>query len=685
MKEERREPGEEANISSTRAQLSSSATLVRESEQCYKMLLDNAFDGIYFLRERNYEYVNPRFSEITGYSFQELTSPDFDFNVMLTEKGKELIQLRYEARKQEKELPGFYHIQIKNKDGNLLDLEVRTISIGREDEVAVLGFIRDVTERKKAEEALRENETRYRMLLDNAFDGIYFLREKNYEYVNPRFSEITGYSFEELTSPDFDFNVMLTEKGKELIQLRYEARKQGKEIPDFYHIEIKNKGGNLLDLEVRTVSIGREGEVAVLGFIRDITERKRAEEALRESEEHFRMLIENASDIITILDAKGTITYNSPSVERVLGFRPEEMVGRSSLEFVHPDDHQIIHENLGKVIQNPGTVKSVEFRLKNRDDQWRTFDGSGQSWVNEAGEISVVANLKDITERKRVEEELHNHREKLEELVEERTAELKAVNEALLKEISIRKKTEENRKELVEELERSNKELEQFAYVASHDLQEPLRKVKSFSELLARRYLDQLDDKAAKYISHITGGATRMQGLIGDLLKYSRVTTQGRPFETTNCDDVLAGVMDSLHVAIRENDAVVTNDSLPQIMSDPTQLGQIFQNLIGNAIKFRGDEAPRIHVSATEEDGKVLFSVSDNGIGIDMGQAERIFTVFQRLHTRDEYPGTGIGLAVCKKSVERHGGRIWVESEPGRGSTFYFTIPVLTKEASGNE
>ena len=229
-----------------------------------------------------------------------------------------------------------------------------------------------------------------------------------------------------------------------------------------------------------------------------------------------------------------------------------------------------------------------------------------------------------------------------------------------------------------DDLARSNAELEQFAYVASHDLQEPLRSITGYLQLLTRRYRDQLDQSAQNFVDRSVAGVQRMQNLIGDLLLYSRVGTHGKPFERVDCTTILDQVRDSLNAAIEESGATVAHQALPAVQADPTQLLQLFQNLIGNAVKFRGEQPPQIHVGAERQDDEWLFSVRDNGIGIDAEQAERIFHIFQRLHTRDEYEGTGIGLAVCKKIVERHGGRIWMESQPGEGTTFYFTIPQIS-------
>ena len=225
------------------------------------------------------------------------------------------------------------------------------------------------------------------------------------------------------------------------------------------------------------------------------------------------------------------------------------------------------------------------------------------------------------------------------------------------------------------ELRRSNQELEQFAYVASHDLQEPLRKIASFCNLLESRYASQLDDRASTYLHYIVDGAMRMQALVNDLLLYSRVTTRGQEFAPANMDDVMQEAQANLDVAIAECKAQVSCDALPAVFGDAPQLVRLLQNLIGNAIKYRGEAPPQVHLAAAKERDEWVFSVRDNGIGIAPEYAERIFVIFQRLHTREEYGGTGIGLAVCKKIVERHGGRIWVESAEGAGATFRFTLP----------
>jgi signal transduction histidine kinase len=225
-------------------------------------------------------------------------------------------------------------------------------------------------------------------------------------------------------------------------------------------------------------------------------------------------------------------------------------------------------------------------------------------------------------------------------------------------------------------LARSNQDLEQFAYVASHDLQEPLRMVATYTQLLAERYRGKLDDKADKYIQYAVDGALRMQSLIQDLLTFSRIGRQDDSPQETDCNAVMKVVLDNLQSAIQDSSAQISHDDLPTIVADCSQLIQLFQNLIGNGIKFRSSKPPRVHVSATRKDKEWIFSVADNGIGISPEHAESIFIIFRRLHTRAEYPGSGIGLAICRKIVERLGGMIWVESQLGEGATFKFTLPL---------
>jgi hypothetical protein len=276
-------------------------------------------------------------------------------------------------------------------------------------------------------------------------------------------------------------------------------------------------------------------------------------------------------------------------------------------------------------------------------------------------ESTIAPLVGEAIQRFNAEAELDKYRVHLEELVAKRTTELE-------KEIV-------QRRLIAEDLARSNKDLEQFAYVASHDLQEPLRAVAGFVELLKMKLEKTLDNKSAEYMTHTVEGVKRMQSLINGLLEYSRIGTRGQKPAPTDAKAALDRALAHLHMSINESGAKITAGQLPHVSVDSFQLAQLFQNLISNAIKFRGKQTPEISISATHQDGFWQFAVADNGIGIEPQYMDRIFLIFQRLHSRVKYPGTGIGLALCKKIVERHGGKIWVESKAGAGSTFYFTIP----------
>lgn len=283
----------------------------------------------------------------------------------------------------------------------------------------------------------------------------------------------------------------------------------------------------------------------------------------------------------------------------------------------------------------------------------------------------------EITSRLAVEKTLQEKNLILQQEISTRRAVEKALQEqnlVLQQEISHRQRAESALLKSNQELARSNAELEQFAYVASHDLQAPLATIASYAQLLEKRYKDQLDSQASKFIGNIVQGCTRMQTLIDDLLEYSRVGRSQKPFQLTDCNHAVEQALANLQGAIRQTQAVVTYSELPAVMGDISQLVQLFQNLVGNSIKYRHDAPPLVHITACKQEKDWLFSVSDNGIGIATQHQARIFQIFQRLHTQKEYSGTGIGLAICQKIVERHGGYIWVDSKPGQGSTFYFTV-----------
>lgn len=372
--------------------------------------------------------------------------------------------------------------------------------------------------------------------------------------------------------------------------------------------------------------------------------RKQAEQALEESEARFRSLTQLSSDWYWEQDEHYRFTAMSQGIEESLGVRVEEFLGKTRWDGPVVGLTQAAWEAHKAVLDARRPFYDLEYGRSDAEGHVRYLSVSGQPVFDGEGRFIGYRGVgKDITERKRAE-----------------TA-LREAHDALARK--------------AQELARSNAELEQFAYVASHDLQEPLRMVASYTQLLAKRYGDRLDGDAKEFMEFIVDGATRMKQLIEDLLAFSRVGTRGKEFRRVECETALQRALANLQLAIDQSGAVVTHDPLPAVSGDDSQLVQLFQNLIGNALKFSGTEAPRIHVGVEQRPDEWVFAVRDNGIGIDRQYFERIFIVFQRLHAKSDYPGTGIGLAICKKVVERHGGRIWVESEPGKGSVFYFSLP----------
>ena len=413
----------------------------------------------------------------------------------------------------------------------------------------------------------------------------------------------------------------------------------------------------------------------IASSINSIDEKRRKnKEELIQLNNYNRSLIEANLDPMFIIDPDGTITDVNNSTENVTGYSRDKLIKTNfSNYFKKPEKARAVYQ---KVFQR-GMVRDYPLDIKNSGETTTPVLYNGTLYKNESGEvIGVVASARDITELKKAELKLEMYRNNLENEVKIRTDELAHTNESLKNEVIKHKLTEMEMEKLMDELKHSNKELQQFAYVASHDLQEPLRMVTSFTQLLERRYRGNLDDDADDFINYIVEGAKRMQNLIDDLLTYSRVTTQAEVFKTVDMEEVLKFSIANLKVLIDENDAKITHDPLPTINADMSQMIQLFQNLIGNAIKFHGNEPPVIHISAQKDGESWIFSVEDNGIGIEPHHWERIFRVFQRLNKRDDYPGTGIGLSVCEKIIQRHYGKIWLESEPGKGSKFFFKLPI---------
>jgi PAS domain S-box-containing protein len=360
---------------------------------------------------------------------------------------------------------------------------------------------------------------------------------------------------------------------------------------------------------------------------------KEIETNLRESEDRYRDLFENTNDLIHIIDPQEKILFINKSWLDALGFPKEEVLKSSLKQYIHHDSLQAYNDAEEKA-QKERTSQFIETVFVSKNEEQLILEGSISCKFSDGSILFTRGIFRNITRRKIMELELAN---------------------------------------TARELVRSNKELEQFAYVASHDLQEPLRMVNSYIQLLASRYKDKIDEDANDFINFAIDGSNRMRTLINSLLEYSRVN-RSKPFEWMDSGEILADVLSDMENTILENGARIHYGHLPTVYCDPVLLGQVFLNLIGNAIKFKSTKSPEIYISGEKKGTHYQFVVRDNGISIQKQYFEKIFVIFQRLNSMDKYQGTGIGLAICKKIVERHGGEIWVESEPGKGSSFYFTI-----------
>ncbi|MBI4056393.1 MAG: PAS domain S-box protein [Elusimicrobia bacterium] len=514
-------------------------------------------------------------------------------------------------------------------------------------------LLEEILERKKAEEELKK----WAHIFQHAEWGVWVgsADGKTLEMINPTFARIHGYTVKELLGkPILDiFAPECREEAATAIRLSHQE--------GHYIFESKNirKDGSVfpVQMDVTTVKDEKGRVLYHVAHVQDITLRKQAEKIIIESEKRFVQLIESLPVAVFVVDADGKPYYANRASLALLGKGINPKVGLEGLSQIY-QSYVAGTDQLYPVDRTPiaralrGETCVVDDVEIHQGDKNILLEVAASPILDSTGNIQyAVMAFKDITERKLAEEE-----------------------RALRLAESAR----------AEELARSNTELEQFAYIAAHDLQEPLRMISAYTQLLAKRYTGKLDKDADEFISYASGGAKRMSLLLRGLLAYARIGTQNKKLESTDCSVVLEQTLANLKIAIEKSNVRVTHDPLPMVMADSLQLAQLFQNLISNAIKFSGKD-PRIHISAERTGTHWTFSVKDNGIGMEVQYTDRIFSIFQRLHTEDEYPGIGIGLAVCKKIVERHHGKIWVESEPGKGSTFFFTLPTLREKPRRRE
>ncbi|MBY8982524.1 MAG: PAS domain S-box protein [Candidatus Lokiarchaeota archaeon] len=483
---------------------------------------------------------------------------------------------------------------------------------------------------------LGESNVKFQFIFNNTNDLIQIFNDKmEIEYINENAHLRTlGYVNEDGVNILSDDKIHPKETKeaqqflRDLIQ-KGEAEREGR---------LKHREGHWIWFNIRGKKILElRDSIQFLIISSEISKRKYAEQKLKESEEKYSFITENANDLIDIINIKLEIEYVNEEVhKKVLGYSKKDLIGNLLLNFVHPDDFLTAMKVLKGGFKKGETEGTIRFQHKN--GTWIWLEIKGKAFLDNDGKQKALLISRDETKRKKAEDDL---------------------------------------KATMEELKRSNEDLENFAYVASHDLQEPLRMVASFTQLLAKRYKDELDSEAHEYIDFAVDGAKRMQQLINDLLTYSQVRTHAKPFTQLDLNEILEKVLKDLKYSIEESNALFMYDSLPVIMGDKSQISQVFQNLISNGLKFNDKEYPLINISAESKKSHWLFSIRDNGIGIDSKYYDSIFKIFKRLHSRKDYPGTGIGLSICKRIIKRHGGEIWIESKLGKGSVFYFSIPKI--------
>ena len=555
-----------------------------------------------------------------------------------------------------------YHDELRYRQVN-----ASPVKNSNDDIIGSVSVVRDITELKIA-----ENQIKYQAnLLRNVNDAVVgYDSNHKITYWNKAAENIFGYTEAEaigklsnnLLGPKYDIG----EREKLLEELKNSGSSKGS-------IVLTHKNGTEVIVEANSTKIkdinNSSGYVVVY---RDITERKKYENRILQQAN----LMDLSFDAIIVAQYDGGIEFWNHGAEELYGYSKSEATGRPIHKLLSTMSSIYWYKIEEKLKQ--GGIWEGELEHQTKDGSIVIVSSRIQIIEDEGIDMLLETN-RDITWRKMVEEHNLKLLEEEQQLTEELTAaneELQATTEELRTANDEQNQVQIELRELVNKLKISNKELEQFAYVASHDLQEPLRMVSSFTQLLERRYKNRLDDDADDYVGFIVEGAKRMKDLIDDLLIFSRLNKETMAFEVVLMDVALDDVLINLKAYIKENNAEITFDNLPTIECDRIQIQQLLQNLLTNAIKFHGDIPPQIHISAQELENEWIFSIADNGIGIDPRHQEQIFGIFKRLHTRQEYEGTGIGLSICKRIVERHGGQIWVESKLGKGSTFYFTIPL---------
>lgn len=609
---------------------------VRDREKRFRTVAAGSYDWEYWLGpDGSLLYISPSCVRITGYSPEEfIANPTLLVTIVHPEDKEAVSEHLHETHEEPFAFSMDFRIITRSGEEKWISHRSQAVYGSSGEWLGRRGSNRDITESKRAEKGIIQQGKFFRTIIDT-IPNLVCVRDVNGRYimVNRATADFFGVTPEEMLGrqiSDFIFNPQDAEQ----FQVGDQQVIAGKKVITSEVCYTSPDGRKCWFATNKVPLVQPDNTTYIFEVATDITEIKQTIDELARSEERFSKAF-HTSPLPTIVSrlSDDTILDMNQGCLDLTGYSRQEMIGHTLVELgVLPPKNQ---ERLWRMLKKRGSVSDAEITIQTRYGEKR----DGLVWlelVEIGGETCVLGKFYDITSRKRTEEILAH---------------------------------------TVAELGRSNKELEHFAYVASHDLQEPLRKITSFIDLLERQYKDQLDEKAEEYIERVVDGAARMQQLIADLLEYSRVGQDELSLNSTDLEAALSRVLSNLGTEIEENRAVITHDPLPTIQANESLVDRLLQNLIANAIKFRREQTPHVHISAEQKGGEWHCSIQDNGIGIDPENTGKIFMLFQRLHSREEYPGTGIGLAICKKIVERHGGRIWVESKPGQGSTFFFTLP----------
>ncbi len=603
----------------------------------HSKVVENLSEGVILLNKKSEVLAYNEAAEgILGYSYEEIKNSgikDILNLVNLSESKQEIIKKVREE--------GFYktETEITAKDGSVKDVESTTFAL--KDEKGIIGYgnlIRDISEQKAYEENLERSEEQFRSLAENSHDVITRLdKDLRYIYINPQIEKITGsLPQERIGKSMFQYSEGMVGHEELMSQIRTVFKTKKPIDAEIVYV----KGGSRFYYSAKVIpefDPNKKEVASVLIVSRDITELKKNQDAVIEAYDYVENIINTVQDPLLVMNPKLELISANKSFYKIFDIDVTEAAGKNLKDLIaNPKDFASVEKRLNRVVEGEN-VEDVELRINTGGSGFKIMNLKAKplSQKNKSTPLILVS-LNDITRLKIMEGK------------------------------SLR---------LIKELERSNKELEQFAYVASHDLQEPLRMVHGYTALLEERYKDKLDADANDFIEFASKGAARMQELIRDLLDYSKVKENEEKFEKVDMNDVVREVMENLKFLIEDKKPEIKFKKLPFVYGRRENIKRLLQNLIVNSIKYRSDDPLKIEIKFENEGDLIKFSLTDNGIGISENNYDRIFRIFQRLHDRTKYSGTGIGLAICKKIVENHGGSIWLESKVGVGSTFYFTLP----------